>query len=216
MQNLINDLTKILLEGDWFKAEDWLEETKSLGYSPIEIQEDIIKASMYNLGRFWEKNMITVADEHLATITADFLLTRLQPAQAPAAPKPLAMLFCIEGEEHYIGLKMSASILRENGWNVKMLGSNLPIDHAVYFARKWKPDLVGMSISISTLLPNLLKCEEKIRALPHQPMTLIGGRLVSLYNLESHIDEKTILVSDLYDLERWAADFSSAEEVKQI
>ncbi|RLQ93092.1 cobalamin B12-binding domain-containing protein [Falsibacillus albus] len=216
MQALIDDLSKTLLSGNWFEAEKWLDGVRQKGLSPLHIQEEIIRPAMYKVGVLWEKNQISVADEHLATITADYILTRLQGSPAASAKKPLAMLFCLEGEEHYLGLKMTSTIFKAAGWDVKMLGSNLPIDHAVYFARKWKPEVIGISISISTLLPNLLKCEEKLMKLPHQPLTLIGGRLVSFYNLEEHVNHDTILVSDLFELEDWIKSYSKGKEYMEV
>src|SRR5690606_37226031 len=96
---------------------------------------------MYWIGELWEKNVITVADEHLATAICDFVVS-VTEVRRPAlnSHKKKVMVLGPEGEDHYIGLKMVASLFKENGWEVQYMGPNLPLDAAIDSANRWQPE----------------------------------------------------------------------------
>jgi MerR family transcriptional regulator, light-induced transcriptional regulator len=69
MNQLVQAFTKSILAGD---VHSLMELHSSSIHSKIDnftFYEKIIKPSMYRIGDLWEKNQITVADEHLATAT---------------------------------------------------------------------------------------------------------------------------------------------------
>lgn len=119
------------------------EEEKALAYASnllkdqtkLSLFEDIITPAMYHIGVLWEKNKITVADEHLATAICDFVVSSLDDSiyreKRKNSKRKKVMLMGVENEQHYIGLKMVASFYREQGWRVRYLGPNLPTDHAL-------------------------------------------------------------------------------------
>ncbi|WP_254434125.1 B12-binding domain-containing protein [Halobacillus sp. Marseille-Q1614] len=74
-------LAHYFLEGDEEGALEYIEGLFSK-YPRLYLYEDIITPAMYHVGELWEKNEISVADEHLATAICDFVLSRLD-AKAP-------------------------------------------------------------------------------------------------------------------------------------
>lgn len=78
MNVLSKKLAQLLLLGD---TENSYKLVKSLlieGLTSLYIYENIIKEVMYYIGYLWEIDEISVADEHLATGTVDYVLTMLQ------------------------------------------------------------------------------------------------------------------------------------------
>ncbi|WP_281998890.1 cobalamin B12-binding domain-containing protein [Priestia flexa] len=91
-------------------------------------------STMYQIGQWWQENKISVADEHLATATCDYIIARLQfTVNKEKLPSKRALLFCVEGEGHYIGLKMLASLLEKYKWEVGNLGANLSLSYAFLY-----------------------------------------------------------------------------------
>lgn len=163
----------------------------------------LITPAMYHIGQLWESNEISVADEHLATGVCDFVLSRLYyitPDKTPSENK--AMFLCLQGEEHYLGIKMISNIFSEKGWNCINFGSNLPLEYALKSALQHKPQVIGLSVSIVYNLPILKKYVETLASLPFKPTVLIGGRLAGRYDLEPYAD-KGVIIKDIEQAQEW-------------
>ncbi|MBM7604324.1 methanogenic corrinoid protein MtbC1 [Metabacillus crassostreae] len=205
----MTDLTKkfahFLLLGDTASSYKLVEKLLLDGYSSLYIYEKIIKDALYYIGYLWEIDEIGIADEHLATGTADFIITKLQLLfkEHDNHQQKQAMLFCLEGEEHYIGIKMAANIFKEHNWNVKYLGPNLPLQHAIYFANKSKPDVVCLSLTMSNQLKNLSHYITSLAELDHKPTIIVGSRLSVKYDLTNFIPKNAIVISNLEKLSSW-------------
>ena len=207
-----SDFTSILLSGNYTKAWDYIKSLTHL--STLDIYDQIITPAMQRIGYLWENNEITVADEHIATATCDFVLSRLaydHNFNATPPTKKKAMFLCIEGEQHYIGLKMAAQLFEENGWETKYFGSNLPLEYALQTATEWKPDVIGLSLSIVTHLPKLKSYTDSFMALPVPPKILIGSRLGKKYDLTAYSSGNPTIVTDLSDMAAWLKDYSLGE-----
>lgn len=203
MQSMITHATNTMLEGNTSKLISIVEECRKLGWSNLTIFEEVLKPALYTVGNKWETDEVTVADEHLATMTVDYILSFLQKAEdSQSKIRKTAMLFCVEGEEHYLGLKMTASILSLSGWEVKFLGPNLPTKYAIHFAKKWKPELIGISVSMRGLIKNVEECASELASLSHRPSIFVGGRIVSL-NEEIFLPRSVEKITSLYDLQHW-------------
>lgn len=177
------------------------------GCNSLFIYEQLITPAMRYIGTLWEQNLLTVAEEHLASGICDFLLTRYRSVKncQPFNGKK-AMFFCLEGETHYLGLKMVAALFEEYGWNVRNYGASLPLEYACIGGNNWKPDLIGVSVSIVYHLPKLKEYTDVLAKLPHQPTILVGGRLVGRYDMSQLIPrENTLAVADLVQLNEWLA-----------
>lgn len=169
-----------------------------------ELFDQLLTPAMYHIGELWETNLITVADEHLATAICDFVVSVVDNRQqATHFSKSKVMVLGPEGEDHYIGLKMVSSLFREHNWTVNYLGPNLPLSHAVEAAIRWKPDVIALSAALVYRLPMLKAYTQEFLELAHQPIVIIGGRAVTFESSRSLRDEGAILVKDLNQLEQW-------------
>ncbi|WP_421383886.1 cobalamin B12-binding domain-containing protein [Bacillus salacetis] len=207
MQKQVRKLSEMAIAGDLPEIHKWYQENRDLSHTTIDFYEKILKPVMERVGLLWEKNEITVAEEHLATASIDYLMTQLRyQLLHPELLKksPSILLFCLEGEQHSLGLKMVSDVFREYKWNVKFLGSSVPTEEVIKTIDKWEPDAIGISVSLSPLLPKLKICLNMIDALDKDIPILVGGRVVSLYNLEDFGVENVLLCNDLRDIESFA------------
>ncbi|MDQ0273171.1 methanogenic corrinoid protein MtbC1 [Cytobacillus purgationiresistens] len=192
------------MKGAVTEAWDYVENHQHL--SNLEIYQELLTPAMKHIGLKWENFEITVAEEHLASGVCDLILTRLgfkhkKSIQELNAPR--AMFFCVDSEQHYLGLKMVSSLFEEKGWNVHFLGANLPVQYALQAAKDWKPDVIGMSVSIATHLPKLREYTDAFACLPKKPAVLIGGRLAEIFDINAFSTEEPMIVSNLYDTNNW-------------
>ncbi|MCM3708063.1 MULTISPECIES: cobalamin B12-binding domain-containing protein [Cytobacillus] len=197
----------LLLEGNAGKV--WEEIRKYPHLTRIEVYQNLITPAMQHIGHLWETNQITVADEHLATATCDFVLSKLAYQHEKRSSPQKAMFLCLDGEQHYIGLKMVNSLFEEHGWETKYFGPSLPLEYALKTAKEWKPSVIGMSVSIVYHLPKLKEYAEAFAKLPHKPAVILGGRLAGKYDLLPYSSDRTVILKDLPETKNWLQNYEA-------
>ncbi|MGH2317172.1 cobalamin B12-binding domain-containing protein [Planococcus sp. SE5232] len=203
MNSKSKELADLFLAGDEKQAVQ-LVQTYLENHTKDELYQLVLTPAMYWIGELWEKNIITVADEHLATAICDFVVS-VTEVRRPAlnSHKKKVMVLGPEGEDHYIGLKMVSSLFKENGWEVQYLGPNLPLDAAIDSANRWQPEVIALSAALAYRLPILKEYAVAFRALDFKPTIILGGRAVSLANWPASEPEGTIIVKELDQLKKW-------------
>ncbi|MBF0265200.1 MAG: cobalamin-dependent protein [Gammaproteobacteria bacterium] len=127
------------------------------GTSYGDICTEIIQPSMYEVGRLWQINQLSVAEEHLATVTSQNLLSSMYTQMDFKETNHRKALFaCIEDNHHALGLRMISDVFELQGWTVDYLGENTPTHSLIQMIDKQSIDLLGLSISMFDQL-NLLK-----------------------------------------------------------
>nr|WP_255648248.1 B12-binding domain-containing protein [Pseudalkalibacillus hwajinpoensis] len=201
----INKLTDDFLEGDQDQAWERIKEQAEL-MTNSHLTFEVLTKAMQRIGKLWEENEISVADEHLATTTCDYVLSRYAHFRKITNKNengPKALFLCIEQEQHYLGLKMISLLFQEYGWQTKLFGANLPLEYAVEKTEKWGASVVGISVSILYHAERLNRYVTELEALGNPPEVLVGGRLTSQYNLSKYCSQQTTLVPDLHRVREW-------------
>jgi MerR family transcriptional regulator, light-induced transcriptional regulator len=200
-------LSQFLIDGNQDAAWEIIDAERKEGKSSLYIYENIFTSAMRHVGYLWETNKISVADEHLATSTCDFLLARflwqkLKETPAAAVGKK-AMFLCVEKEQHYLGLKMASQLFSEAGWETRFHGPNLPLEYVKKTALDWKPNAICISFSILYHAEHLKPYISELEKLPHRPEIIIGGRLLDQYEFNRHGSERTKFMKNLEDVRNW-------------
>jgi len=139
-----------LLEGDRRDALWIVDHRIGLGHTVVEAGMHLIQPALYEIGRRWQVNEISVAQEHLATATAQSVMMQALAHAVVKEPNGrTAVLACVEGNEHSIGLQMVADALHLSGWRVQYLGANVPTVDLLRHIGLLRPDLVGLSVSFA-------------------------------------------------------------------
>lgn len=201
----IKRLTNFLLEGDEDQAWELIEAEAGLIESS-HLTFEVLTSAMQLVGKLWEENKITVADEHLATTTCDFVLSRyayMKKKSKQASNGRRALFLCIDQEQHYLGLKMISLLFEEYGWETRLLGANLPLEYAVSTVKKWQPSVVGISLAILYHADQLKTYVTELSKLSSNPEILVGGRLASNYDLSKYCSTKAVLVPGLDEIKLW-------------
>jgi len=140
---------------------------------------DLFQKSLYEVGRLWEFNKISVAKEHLVTAISEGLLNLVYPKlfekEGTLAEKSV-VISCSSNEYHQIGGKMVADIFEFNGWDSHFLGADTPVDHMLEYIQDVKPDLVGLSLSVYFNMPSLKSGVEAVRSNFTNTDIFLGGQ----------------------------------------
>ena len=166
--------------GDRRRALATIERAQEAGLGLRELYLDVLQPVMREIGRLWQENEMTVAEEHLATaITMSAMLRlSLHTVLADGAPR-LMIAACSETERHEIGLRMLCDLLDAEGWETVFLGPSVPAESLERMVRERKPHVVALSASITPHLPQLRATIAALRVASGgdgAPLFLVGGR----------------------------------------
>ncbi|MBO2946202.1 cobalamin-dependent protein [Paenibacillus sp. F411] len=207
----IEHLAELMLEGLTEECWSLLVRHMDSGRNSLYIYDQLLTPAMRYIGGLWEQNLVSVADEHLASGVCDVMITRyaqqIKPAQGHGGR---AMFLCVEGEYHHLGLKMVSSLFQERGFSTRLYGGNLPLENTMVSAMNWKPEIIGVSASIVYHLPTLMKYTQALQSLSYEPMIVIGGRLIDRYGLQNTLGERALFFPDLLSLNDWLRSYEAA------
>jgi methanogenic corrinoid protein MtbC1 len=160
-------------------ALDLVQEAIRSGIGLREIWLRVFQDSQYEVGRLWQSNRISIAQEHYCTAATQAIMSRLY-SQVFSTPRRGRILVtaCTPGEIHEMGMRMLADIFEMEGWDTYHLGANMPATALVDFVAQRRPNLVGLSATmtfhlegVATII-NALRKSEKTRDVG----ILVGGR----------------------------------------
>lgn len=126
------------------------------GLSVATLQLEVVQPAQYEIGRLWQENRISVAEEHVATAISQLVLAHLYRflPREPSTGREV-VLACVEGELHDMGARVASDFLEMSGYHVHFAGANVPADHLVRLVTQRRPDLVALSVTMPHHLPAL-------------------------------------------------------------
>ncbi|MGE5618948.1 MAG: cobalamin-dependent protein [Sphingomonadaceae bacterium] len=152
-------------------ADDALTEGATLE----QVFDGLLAPALNSIGEWWGEGACRVADEHGARTITEEVMIRAYAKHVPAhLTGREAVLSCLPGEHHEIGLKMFYLLLRLRGWVVHCLGADTPILDFLRLSERRQPDLVGISATISPDPPTLRDLIAALRQLP-KTRVILGG-----------------------------------------
>lgn len=164
-------LAATLLAGDGDGARAQLLDCARDAWLP-EVVARVVRPAMWRIGWWWQTGRISVAQEHLATEIAH---RAVDHAFTHAARKPRrqrnALFACVEGNRHALGMRTLADAFEIDGWAAFNLGADVPAASLPGMVKAFRPELVGLSVSMTQQLPAARAAITAIRALPD------GGRI---------------------------------------
>jgi MerR family transcriptional regulator, light-induced transcriptional regulator len=167
-----------LLSGDEVAAEIAIREAIDARLTASEIDDEIIAPALWSVGERWERGEISIAEEHIATEISIRVLALKREAKrlSLARRNRMVMLATPTGEHHTVALRMVDNLLREAGYEVVMLGADVPPDALAVAVRRHTPDVVCLSSTIPAGHdPVLQSINTAHRELPSAQFVL-GGR----------------------------------------
>jgi MerR family transcriptional regulator, light-induced transcriptional regulator len=114
------------------------------------VLRDAVLPYLHELGERWERGEVSVGQEHFASSLLRGRLLGLARGWGNGG-SPLALLACVPGDQHDLGLICFGLCLRRHGWRVAYLGPDTPIDSLIETARELGPALVVLTATTAEL-----------------------------------------------------------------
>lgn len=176
LDNVRDLYLQAILQGQRQVAVGIALEAAREGHSLPDIYGEVLQDAMYEVGRRWEANHITVAQEHMATAITQHVIAHLYPLIPPAPLVRGRMVITgVEGELHQVGPNIVADVLESAGWDVRFLGANTPTASVLNAVEEHRADVLGISATMLFNLPNVRRLIAEARALPGRNMRIILG-----------------------------------------
>jgi len=127
-------------------ALDWLFSR----FATETVLRDVVLPYMRGLGERWERGEEVIAAEHFASALLRGRLLGLARGWG-AGGGPLALLACVPGDQHDIGLICFGLALRGRGWRISFLGPDTPHATIAGAAKEFAPALVVIAACVAEL-----------------------------------------------------------------
>ena len=204
-EELLESYLDAIRAGDRRRAFQLIDDGRGSGLVLGTLYMDVFQPALREIGRLWQENQISVADEHLATaITQAAMARAYERAFAWRSVMGRTLIAaCVDAERHEVGLRMLCDLLDLEGWHTTYLGAAVPVESLVAMVQRRRPHVVALSAALSPHLPRIRTMIDAInQALGKQrPLVIVGGR--------PFLDDPTLAA-------RLGADFTAMDAVEAV
>jgi methanogenic corrinoid protein MtbC1 len=166
-----------LLRGDRAEASRLVLHAAEHGTPVKDIYLHIFQSSQLEIGRLWQTNQISVAQEHYCTAATQMIMSQLYPYLFGTEKHGRKLVVACVGEElHEIGARMVADFFELDGWDTYYLGANVPTESILRTLAERRADLLAISATITPHVHGVSALIARVRA--HQDSQikiLVGG-----------------------------------------
>lgn len=173
---LWEDYISALLSGEKHRAIQLFD--KLIDNRRIEdIYINVVAKSMQEIGHRWNKGIVTIAEEHVASFLTREILDyfKYRSIPIPNEVRPKIACVTVEGDPHTLPLKIAVDLLESNGWEVYNLEFPLPVTDLVNFLENNSIDKLGISISLNEAIPKLNQFISDIKKIDEKITIIVGG-----------------------------------------
>lgn len=167
-----------LLAGKSREASKLILDAVNEGTSVKAIYLDVFQQSQREIGRLWQINKVSVAEEHFCTAATQLIMSQLYPhifSTERIGRRILAT--SVSGDLHEIGIRMVADFFEMEGWDTYFMGANTPTEAILQTIETQKPDVLAISATITSHVSQVAHLIEVVKEsqLDHIPHIIVGG-----------------------------------------
>lgn len=165
-----------LLRGERQTASRMILEAVDAGASVRDIYLHVFQPAQREVGRLWQTNRISVAQEHYCTAATQLIMSQLYPRIFSAEKIGRRLVAtCVSGELHELGARMVADLFELAGWDTYYIGANTPTESIVRTAVERRPDVAAISATITFNIGQVGELIHNLRAQADGIKILVGG-----------------------------------------
>ncbi len=169
---------ELLLAAKRRDAVDLINRALDEGLLLEDIYLRVLQPAMREVGRLWQNNQISVAQEHYVSAATQLIVSQLYPRLLDG-PRHGKMMIAgsVESNLHEIGLRFLCDIFELRGWDTHFYGANTPTQDLLETIRMNRPDIVAVGATLASQLPPLVNFVKLMRKDPDtkQIPILVGG-----------------------------------------
>lgn len=182
---LTENVLRALLNCQRAQAMALIDSADEAGATVPELYLEVFQPLLREVGRLWQVNQLSVAQEHFCTAAVQLMMGRLSAGVFGTKRTGKTMVAaCVGNELHEIGLHMVTDFFEIDGWDSHFLGANIPTKDLLRMLTETKPEVLCLS---ATLTSHLARVDHIIRQLRTEPALmnikiLVGGYPFNVQN----------------------------------
>src|SRR4051794_17912164 len=135
------------------------------------VLRDVVLPYLREVGERWACGEATIAQEHFASNFLEGWMHTMARGWNRSGPHR-AVLACVPGERHALGLMAFGLALHDLGWRITYLGADAPVAAVDHAADAVAADVVVLSAALPTTLASQV---DALRALSRRHAVAVGG-----------------------------------------
>jgi MerR family transcriptional regulator, light-induced transcriptional regulator len=177
LAELANQYLSALLRYERQAALDLIQSAVENKVSIRDLYLLVFERCQYEIGRLWQCNLVSIAQEHYCTAATQLIMSQLYPYifRGDRASKGTIVAACVSGELHEIGARMICDLLEMEGWNTIYLGANVPASGIVGVLRENGSNILLISASMTFHIRAVREVVAAVRSARPQTSILVGG-----------------------------------------
>ncbi len=186
----LQELMETLLQGDSKPVLERLLQQYTLPDDTETIYLSLFQPILYRIGALWEEGKLTVSDEHLVSSAVARLMAHLHlMTDRKLHMKGDVVIATGEHEYHQIGARMVADLMENAGWNVRFLGSDLPVESFTDVLDHINPEFVALSVTMPFNITKIIETVKFIRSKERWDhiKIMVGGLVINKTPSLQHI-----------------------------
>jgi methanogenic corrinoid protein MtbC1 len=180
----VQEFVSCVTGNDETQASEYVRELMGTGVSAESVYLDLLTPTARRLGEYWTGDrcdfvVVTVAVGRLQRVLRE--VSHLFTLSAAATGEVgSALLSCIPGEQHTLGLFMVAEFFIRDGWGVS-IGAPVSTVDLTSIVRTHSYDMVGFSIACDSRVARLKRHIAEVRRCSRnrRVQVLVGGRAIA-------------------------------------
>jgi signal transduction histidine kinase len=165
-----------LLHGDRQTASRLVLDAVSAGIPVKDVYLQVFQPVQREVGRLWQMNRLTVAQEHYCTAATQLVMSQLYPwiFSGPKNGRTLVAT-CVAGDLHEIGVRMVSDFFEMEGWDTFYVGADTPTPSVLRILKERRADVLLVSATITSHVRAVSRLIAEVRAAEGDRVKILVG-----------------------------------------
>jgi methanogenic corrinoid protein MtbC1 len=174
---LARQYLELLLQGRRTEASDLILGEVRSGMPVKDVYLHVFQPAQYEVGRLWQCNRISVAQEHYCTALTQLIMSQLYSRIFSHEKGNFRLVAaCVGGELHEIGIRMVADFFEMDGWDTYYLGTGASTEQVLKAIQERQADLFCVSATMTFHLDLVVPLVRAARASnPSEKLKIMVG-----------------------------------------
>jgi MerR family transcriptional regulator, light-induced transcriptional regulator len=171
-----------VLEGDETRGARDVLLAFAGGMKTLAIFQEVLTPVLHEVGRLWQRNEISVSQEHVVTAAVERLMAQLVDVVGAQPHRDLSVASASLGaSQHEVGARMVADAFALCGWQATYLGAMVPVSDLLEYIDRVSVDVLAVSATLGRDVPPVRTLISELETRPIAPLVIVGGRAFSLH-----------------------------------
>jgi methanogenic corrinoid protein MtbC1 len=177
MAGLAREYLSAVVEGERQVASKLILDAVNQGVQVKDIYLQVFQPCQRELGRLWQTNRLSVAQEHYCTAATQWIMAQLYPYIFATAKTGRRFIgACVGGELHEMGMRMVADFFEMEGWDTYYIGASTPTESILQTIKERGGDILAISATMTFHVSRAAELIDLVRAAtPNREMKIMVG-----------------------------------------